>query len=76
MMKEKTMEFVEQCKETTSKFMRGLADPDTMSRMTAEEFSAAQSMFKMINASMDLMVVQAELMDDMNRKLDKLLQKG
>ena len=38
-------------------------------------FKAMQSTLKVIKLSNQLMIEQAEIMNDMNRKLDKLLEK-
>ena len=68
-MTEVTKKFIDEVNEFKKEFVAMIAD----SGMEAEELVIFAKTFKLLNTSMDLLMEQAEMMDGMNKKLDKLL---
>ena len=68
-MTEVTKKFIDEVNEFKKEFIVMVAD----SGVEAEELAIFAKMFKLFNTSMELLMEQAEMMDGMNEKLDKLL---
>lgn len=69
--------------EKTNKVMAGIdemmaivkrkTDLDSLKNMDADEFELVKVALKMVDDCRDLALEQAKVMDDMNKKLDRLL---
>lgn len=73
-----TKKLVDEMKELESQIMKkligdGLAD--ITKYIGTEEITVILNCYKLWNTSLDLMLKQAEVIDGMNEKLDKLLSK-
>lgn len=77
-MLEATKKLVGEMKELEKETMKMFigSDMDHMiDYMGSKELSLILKYFKLLHGSMDLMLEQASIMDEMNSKLDKLLEK-
>ena len=68
----KTNEIIKEVNELKEIFMKQFST-DMFEDMEGDEFVAMKKTFKLMNLSMELAVEQAEVMDAINEKLDKLL---
>ena len=68
-MTEVTKKFIDEVNEFKKEFVAMVAD----SGVEAEELAIFAKTCKLLNTSMDLLVEQAEMVDGMNEKLDRLL---
>ena len=66
--------FVEESNAIKTKIMEKFM-PDVLENMDGEDFELLRDLFKFMNTSIDLVVCQSEVIDEMNGKLDKLLAK-
>lgn len=76
MMTEKTMELIKQIDELMSTTMGELLNTDHITHMDVEEFTIVKSALKTFEASKELAICQAEIIDKQNAKLDKLLEQN
>lgn len=72
-MKEITKKFVEEANELKAICMKAMADESMLMSMDPESLTALQKTMKLLNTSLDYTLEHAEMMDQMNDKLDKLL---
>lgn len=72
MLTTKTKEIIKETNELKDFFMKQISF-DMLDGMDEEEFVAMKKCFKIMNLAMELAVEQAEVMDAMNEKLDKLV---
>lgn len=77
-MLETTKKLVEEMKELEKETMKMIAGNDMVDAfdyIESGELALILKSIKLLHTSMDLMLEQAKVMDDMNRKLDLLLEK-
>lgn len=73
MLSETTVKFEEEVKELTKEFMREFATD--VFDMDEREFECMKKLFGLLNTSMELVKEQANTIDQINNKLDRLLEK-
>ena len=73
MLFETTVKFEEEVKELTKEFMREFATD--VFDMDEREFECMKKLFGLLNTSMELVKEQANTIDQINNKLDRLLEK-
>ena len=73
MLSENTVKFEEEVKELTKEFMREFATD--VFDMDEREFECMKKLFGLLNTSMELVNEQANTIDQINNKLDRLLEK-
>ena len=73
MLYETTVKFEEEVKELTKEFMREFATD--VFDMDEREFECMKKLFGLLNTSMELVKEQANTIDQINNKLDRLLEK-
>lgn len=75
MLYEKANKLVEEANELKDFCLRQMIDPDMIGRMDGEEFEIFKKTYKLMNDSIDLVLEQAKLFDEMDKKLDKIMKK-
>ena len=73
MLSETTIKFEEEVKELTKEFMREFATD--VFDMDEREFECMKKLFGLLNTSMELVKEEANTIDQINNKLDRLLEK-
>ena len=73
MLSETTIKFEEEVKELTKEFMREFATD--IFDMGEKQFDLMKKLFGLLNTSMELVKEQANTIDQINNKLDRLLEK-
>ena len=73
MLSETTVKFEEEVKELTKEFMREFATD--VFDMDEREFECMKKLFGLLNTSIELVKEQANTIDQINNKLDRLLEK-
>ena len=73
MLSETTVKFEEEVNELTKEFMREFATD--VFDMDEREFECMKKLFGLLNTSMELVKEQANTIDQINNKLDRLLEK-
>lgn len=73
MLSETTVKFEEEVKELTKEFMREFATD--VFDMDEKEFECMKKLFGLLNTSMELVKEEANTIDQINNKLDRLLEK-
>lgn len=76
MLKAKTEEMVNELKDFMQEAIKQTCDVDVLLDMNETEFGMLQKGMKLMNSSIDLVVAQAELLDEQNEKLDMLLKQN
>ena len=72
---EKSNEVFEEINEVKKLYIRELIDEDELKNMDHQEFELVQKMLKIIDLSMDLVHEEMKAIDEIDSKLDKLLEK-
>ena len=72
MLENKTTELVNEAKELMGLCVKQM-DYHDLKNMDQEEFYAMKKCLEFVDSACELMVEEAELMDDLNYKLDKVL---
>lgn len=75
MLYEKTNKLVEEANELKDFCLRQMLDEDMIELMDGEEFEMFKKTYKLVNDSIDLVLEQAKLFDEMDNKLDKIMKK-
>lgn len=65
---------VKELKEMKDFCAKMIGNETTLMSMGSDELSMMQSSLRLIDASAELMMEQAEIIENMNRKLDRLLE--
>ena len=68
-----TREFVDEVDDVMSIAMKNI-DLDMIANLSPEELLLWQKTMGLLNKSKKMLIVQAGMLDDINRKLDKLLE--
>lgn len=74
MMKEKTEELLELCDEVMAFCCKETMSTNCMKNATVEDFKAWQLILKLVDKSKDLAIAQAEMIDETNNKIDRLIK--
>ena len=72
---EKSNEVFEEINEVKKLYIREFIDGDELKSMDHQEFELVQKMLKIIDLSMDLVHEEMKAIDEIDSKLDKLLEK-
>lgn len=72
---EKSNEVFEEINEVKKLYIRELIDEDELKSMDYQEFELVQKMLKIIDLAMDLVHEEMKAIDEIDSKLDKLLEK-
>ena len=72
---EKSNEVFEEINEVKKLYIREFIDEDELKSMDHQEFELVQKMLKIIDLSMDLVHEEMKAIDEIDSKLDKLLEK-
>lgn len=75
-MVEKTKELVNNLDALMGLYTKRMLNPDTIKYLDEESVIALKSSMNVFDCYKDLVLKQAEIIDEMNRKLDKLLVKA
>jgi hypothetical protein len=75
MLHEKAMKVVEEANELKEVCVKTLATSDMVEIMSSEEFELYQRMLRLMDDSMNLVLEQCKMFDDMDDKLDKIMKK-
>lgn len=76
MLGEKTKELMKQCDELMTNVITNVLDIEDIGEMDDDTVNAIRSTFKMYNAAKELSIYQAEVIDDLSEKIDKLLEQN
>lgn len=74
MLVEKTNQFIEEVNELKNSCMSMIVT-ESLSYMTGTEFDMIKKVFNLMNTSMGVIKEQAEVIESINNKLDKLLMR-
>ena len=66
-------DYMEAYSKVEKKVLTNVYSPDVMKHVTGEEFELYKTMFEFIKAANNLVIRQAETIEVINEKLDKLL---
>ena len=70
-----TKKFVAEAKELKTELVSMMFDSDMLKSMEAREFMFMKRVMSMFDSSIEIMNEQAKMMDEMNKKLDLLIEK-
>ena len=74
-MLENTRKMIEEIDKIKAICIKEMCDPDVLMCMNGNTLEMLQESMKLIEISKDLMITQATMMEDMNKKLDILVDK-
>lgn len=74
MLTERTERLVEEMKELMTEYYREIC-AETILEMDSEEFNLVKRAIKLMNSSTELVLEQARILDGIDGKLDRLLNK-
>lgn len=75
MLKERTREIIEEVKKTENLLIKSITDVDTLKYMDAQQLEGIKSMFNLMDHYCDLAEEYANVIDNQDRKLDRILEK-
>ena len=75
MLYEKANKLVEEANELKDFCLSKMLDPDMIKVMDEEEFKIFKKTYKLMEDSIDLVLEQSKLFDEMDNKLDKIMKK-
>ncbi len=75
MLYEATKKLVNEANELKELCLDKLIRPEMLEDMDGESFELFQRTYRLMNRSIDLVLTQAELFDEMDNKLDKIMRK-
>lgn len=74
-MLENTRKIIEEIDKIKAICIKEMCDPDVLMCMNGNTLEMMQESMNLIEISKDLMIAQATMMEDMNKKLDVLVNK-
>lgn len=74
MLKEQTKDYAKKIRETEKEIF-SMVGTDEIMNMDSRSILLLKALDELLNISCDIMVAQAEMLDEMDRKLDKLIVK-
>ena len=72
-MKEAAKNFIEEVDELMNRLMKETVNRDTLKNMSADDLSGIRQCFKVIDTSKELLLAEADQLDRIEDKLDRLL---
>lgn len=73
-MKEAVKKLIESTDELMNKLVKETVNSDTLKNMSADDLSEIKQCFKVIDASEEILLAEADKLDQIEDKLDKLLE--
>lgn len=75
MLQTKAMKVVEEANELKEICMKNLAASGMFEDMSGDEFEMYQKLMRMLDESMELVLEQAKMFDELDNKLDRIMRK-
>ena len=69
-----TQNMVDEAKELEKELIKYMADNETFDELDSDELNLLSKMKAMVDASMKVMLKQAELLEEQNKKINKILE--
>ena len=69
-----TQNMVDETKELEKELIKYMADNETFDELDSDELNLLSKMKAMVDASMKVMLKQAELLEEQNKKINKILE--
>ena len=69
-----TQNMVDEAKELEKELIKYMADNETFDELDSDELNLLSKMKAMVDTSMKVMLKQAELLEEQNKKINKILE--
>lgn len=69
-----TQKMIDETKELEKELIKYMADNETFDELDSDELNLLSKMKAMVDTSMKVMLKQAELLEEQNKKIDKILE--
>lgn len=69
-----TQKMIDETKELEKELIKYMADNETFDELDSDELNLLSKMKAMVDASMKVMLKQAELLEEQNAKINKILE--
>ena len=69
-----TQNMVDETKELERELIKYMADNETFDELDSDELNLLSKMKAVVDTSMKVMLKQAELLEEQNKKIDKILE--
>lgn len=69
-----TQKMIDEAKELEKELIKYMADNETFDELDSDELNLLSKMKAMVDASMKVMLKQAELLEEQNKKINKILE--
>ena len=69
-----TQKMIDETKELEKGLIKYMADNETFDELDSDELNLLSKMKAMVDTSMKVMLKQAELLEEQNKKIDKILE--
>ena len=69
-----TQNMVDEAKELEKELIKYMADNETFDELDSDELNLLSKMKAVVDASMKVMLKQAELLEEQNKKINKILE--
>ena len=69
-----TQNMVDETKELEKELIKYMADNETFDELDSDELNLLSKMKAIVDASMKVMLKQAELLEEQNKKINKILE--
>lgn len=69
-----TQKMIDETKELEKELIKYMADNETFDELDSDELNLLSKMKAMVDASMKVMLKQAELLEEQNKKINKILE--
>ena len=73
-MVETTQNMVDEAKELEKELIKYMADNETFDELDSDELNLLSKMKAVVDTSMKVMLKQAELLEEQNKKINKILE--
>lgn len=69
-----TLKMIDETKELEKELIKYMADNETFDELDSDELNLLSKMKAMVDASMKVMLKQAELLEEQNAKINRILE--
>ena len=69
-----TQKMIDEAKGLEKELIKYMADNETFDELDSDELNLLSKMKAMVDASMNVMLKQAELLEEQNKKINKILE--
>ena len=69
-----TQKMIDETKELEKELIKYMADNETFDELDSDELNLLSKMKAMVDTSMNVMLKQAELLEEQNKKINKILE--